>query len=200
MHTRARVEPTAVARKLVTSVTMADDAYKELFPDDRDPRLVQTEWATGWGSIASGFGYAAEKLTQGRSGFGATIDQAGLAIFFLQRHRVELILKHTIHALGVEVPGSHGLGLLWDCVRVAVEARDPAAWASFSADHGGLIDALKRVDDTSFAFRYPVDRKGVAVDRPTFIDLDALHARIEDLYWHAGGLVGWLTGTADGDA
>lgn len=177
---------------------MSDDAYREIFPTQRDPRFVQTEWAQGWGSMASGFGYAAEYLTRHRSDLGATIDQAGLAIFFIQRHRVELILKHMLDSLRAEIPGSHKMRVLWQHVGSAVTARDPTCWADFASEHGGLLDALQRVDDTSFAFRYPVDRRGETMGRPAFVDLDALHERIENLYWHAGGLVGSLTGTIDG--
>ena len=56
--------------------------FDDLFPSRRHQGLVQTEWASGWHAGGSGFGAAAEYLTEDRSKFGAEIDQVGLAVFF----------------------------------------------------------------------------------------------------------------------
>lgn len=64
--------------------------YDELFPSHQSPAFVQTLWSEGAHGIAGGFEYAARHLTEHRNEFGATIDQVGLAVFFLQRRRVKV--------------------------------------------------------------------------------------------------------------
>lgn len=56
--------------------------FDDIFPSERHPRLVQTEWAKDWFDGAAGFGYVAEHLTSDHARFGATIDQVGLAVSF----------------------------------------------------------------------------------------------------------------------
>ena len=166
--------------------------FDELFPSDRHPGLVQTEWAGGWLAGGSGFGAAAEYLTTHRGDFGAEIDQVGLAIFFLQRHRVEMTIKGVLDAVGAEVPGSHDLCFLWQCLRRKLESRDAGAWVGFDARHAELIHALQRVDASSFIFRYPVDRQGAEVARPAFINLQVLNQRVSDLYYEGWGWIDYL--------
>src|SRR3954447_14709805 len=87
----------------------------------------------------------AEYLTMHRGNFGAEIDQVGLAVFFLQRHRVEMTIKGVLDAVDADVPGSHDLAFLWGCSRKELESRDAGAWADFDARHMELIDALQAV-------------------------------------------------------
>jgi hypothetical protein len=65
----------------------------EIFPQEQWFEYAETKYAAGWSDVFWGFGYAAKYLTKHRSELGALVDQAGVAIFFLQRHRVELGLK-----------------------------------------------------------------------------------------------------------
>src|SRR5207248_2471688 len=119
---------------------------------------TQTQWATGWHAALSGFGEAALFLTENRKHFGATIDQVGLALFFLQRHRVELGLKLILaEESGDPVPGTHDLDTLWDACERAVRSTDANAWASFAKDVKPFVDVISRTDRGSFTFRYPVD-------------------------------------------
>ena len=166
--------------------------FDELFPSDRHEGLVQTEWASGWLAGGSGFGAAAEHLTEHRGKFGAEIDQVGLAVFFLQRHRVEMTLKGVLDGVGAQVPKTHDLDHLWECLRKALAPRDASAWADFDARHAEFIQALQAVDASSFTFRYPVDKKGVEVTRPAYIDLTVLNKRSNDFYYEGWGWIDYL--------
>jgi hypothetical protein len=91
----------------------------EIFPTERRERFVQTEWADGWVLTAVGFQEAARLLTEASRKIGASIDQVGLVVFFLQRHRMELAMKELLVGAGMETKDitTHSLTKLWDlCV------------------------------------------------------------------------------------
>lgn len=167
---------------------------EELFPSTRHARLVQTEWCKDWFDTALGFGYVAEELTERRATFRASIDQAGIAIFFLQRHRVELTLKGWLASLGSSDFGSHNLVVLLGKVRKLVRTKHPEEWQHFDSTHGELVRAIAAVDEGSFTFRYPVTRDGTPVKRPDFIDLDVMQERVEAFFY---AVVGWVDHEAE---
>lgn len=169
-----------------------DEVYEAIFPNERKERFVQTEWATGWGATTSGFRLAAEHLTKNAHVFRAEIDQVGLAVFFMQRHRIELVLKALNEAAGVEFKPTHSLRTLWSRCEAPLRKLDAKNWKTFKADHDPLIDAIARVDDGSFTFRYPVDTKGVEVERPQFVDLAALNEYVDKFMYDAHGWVDWI--------
>lgn len=148
---------------------------EELFPSERRLEYVQTEWAKGWAAGAAGFGYAAEFLTKHARSFGATIDQAGLAVFFLQRHRVEMVLKDLLVSFGIEFKPSHSLQYLWGLCQQGFASKAGLDWASFEKENGDFIKALIKTDDGATTFRFPVDQDGETIERPKFIDLEALN-------------------------
>jgi hypothetical protein len=166
--------------------------YEEIFPSERRREYAQTEWAVGWAAAAAGFGFAAEQLTKNATSLGATVDQAGLAIFFLQRHRVELILKDLLVALEVEFPPTHSLSRLWELCQTGFEKNGALSWQKFEPDHAEFIEALSKVDDGAANFRFPVDRSGKEVSRPEFIDLAALNRHADELYWSIYGCINGL--------
>jgi hypothetical protein len=168
----------------------------EIFPAERRLDYVQTEWAEGWTAGAAGFGYAAEFLTKHARSFGATIDQAGLAVFFLQRHRIELILKNLLDFLDVDFPAVHSLRKLWELCRQGFGASGELNWTEFEKENGEFIEALIAVDDGAAAFRFPVDRDGEEIERPAFIDLEALNRHADKLYWEAAGCMDFLAEAA----
>lgn len=122
---------------------------------------------------------------------GATVDQAGLAVFFLQRHRVELVLKDLLGFLGVKFPATHSLGRLWRLCQEGFECSD-LDWEEFEAENGEFIDALIAVDDGAATFRFPVNHEGAQIDRPAFIDLKALNRHADKLYWEAAGCMDYV--------
>jgi hypothetical protein len=168
-------------------------AAEEIFPSERRLDYVQTEWAEGWSAGASGFGYAAEFLTKHARSFGATIDQAGLAVFFLQRHRVELVLKDLLGVLGMKFPSTHSLRRLWQLCEQGFAPVDGLSWVEFEQGNGGFIEAMIAVDDGAATFRFPEDRDGEAIERPAFIDLGALNRHADKLYWDAVGCINFVS-------
>ena len=153
---------------------------EEIFPSERREAYVQTEWSKGWGYAGIGYREAARLLTKEKLTFGPSIDQAGLAIFFLQRHRVELSLKELLVARGVDIRGiksQHSLVALWYACKERVGA-ETFEWQQI--DSGSeLIAVLDDADPGSYTFRFPVDKHGNEIERPQFIDLDALAKHVD---------------------
>lgn len=159
-----------------------DDAQSlrdRLFPPERHPDLVQTEWSDDWSGVTIGFGYAAEYLTENRSKFGATVDYIGLPVLFLQRHRLEASMKAALHELGCSYPKSHSLTDLWAALEKEGLSRDPEGWKELEDRFKEFIEILNDVDPASMTFRYPEDRKGNKHVRPRYIDLDTLNQKAE---------------------
>jgi hypothetical protein len=169
---------------------------EEIFPGERRLDYVQTEWAKDWTAAAAGFGYAAEFLTKNAQSFGATIDQAGLAVFFLQRHRIELVLKDLLGVLEVEFPPTHSLRRLWHLCEQGVTGADGLSWTELQQENGEFVEALVAVDDSAATFRFPVDRDGEEIQRPAYIDLAALNRHTDKLYWDVVGCITYVTESA----
>lgn len=170
----------------------------EIFPKDLRPEFTHTRYAEGWEGIFWGFGYAAKFLTQHRANFGATIDQAGLAIVFLQRHRLELGLKTLLSVVRPDaLNNTHGLLGLWKGAEDAMCYLDRRTWDQLLAPHRDLVELLDRVDPRSLSFRYPTDREGTPVDRPPYVDLDALERRVDDFHWGVEGVLLWFRESRD---
>jgi len=165
----------------------------EIFPDHRHPDFVQTEWASGWGYGTMGFAEAARFLTENRAQFHATIDQVGLVVFFLQRHRVELALKELLVAHGgdlIQIKSPHSLLALWKACEQAVGAGSDS-WTYLDSAGIELVSLLHERDPGSDAYRYPVDRAGNAHKRPKFINLAALEEHVDGLTSAIGGYMAY---------
>jgi hypothetical protein len=154
----------------------------EIFPSERHPDYVQTEWSRGWGYGSIGFADAARFLTEHRARFHASIDQVGLVVFYLQRHRVELALKELLVAHKVDlstIKSPHSLRALWNVCGGAISAVDKQSWDYLDAAGTEVVSVLDSVDPDSAAFRYPENRKGEEHVRPKFIDLGALEKHVD---------------------
>ncbi len=154
----------------------------EIFPSEQREAYVQTQWSKGWGYAGIGYGEAARFLTEHRRDFGATIDQVGLVIFFLQRHRVELALKEMLVQRRFdlrEIKAQHSLLALWGACRAAVGA-DTNEWRQLNAGGSEMVALLADSDPGSYTYRYPVGTDGEEHERPEFIDLDALEGHVAD--------------------
>ena len=124
-----------------------------------------------------GFEKATRFLTEHREQLGATIDQTGLVIFFLQRHRVELALKELLVAHRADLKPTHSLDLLWkECKRILYARSED--WNSLNSAGAELVNLLHKHDPNSHSYRYPVDPQGRKHERPKFIDLVALEKHV----------------------
>lgn len=170
----------------------------EIFPSERHPDFVQTEWAEGWGYTSIGFEEAARVLTEHRAELGAAIDQVGLVVFFLQRHRVELALKELLDARKADlrtIKSPHSLPALWH-VCAETLGRDSDEWQFIDGAGTELVTLLDESDQSSHTYRYPVDRDGKRHQRPPFIDLAALDKHVSNLVW---AIRSFLDYAAEGD-
>ncbi|MGB0098482.1 MAG: hypothetical protein WBP81_38825 [Solirubrobacteraceae bacterium] len=153
----------------------------EIFPSTRSTNYVQTEWAQGWGFAEFGFGEAARILTEQRPAMRATVDQIGLAVFYLQRHRVELLLKQALIDFFDEpcrtLKAGHDLAELWHLLKGHVP--DSSNWDTLQREHGDFVSVMHEADKRSFSYRYPTDKSGLDSQRADFIDLDALQRHTE---------------------
>ncbi|WP_205697481.1 hypothetical protein [Conexibacter sp. SYSU D00693] len=171
-------------------------AADDIFPSHQSPAFVQTRWSEGWGYAVIGFGSAARMLTEQRAKMHASVDQIGLAIFFLQRHRVELVLKHALVLLGEDVEAvaklPHRLDVLWRRFGQVVRPLDPKGWRYLEGEFGDFVEAIHKADEGSFTYRYPVNREGEESKRAPFIDLDALERYAERFDLGISGFVDWI--------
>jgi len=171
-------------------------AANDIFPSHQHPNFVQTQWAEGWAYTLIGFAGAARMLTEQRKKMDASVDQIGLAVFYLQRHRVELVIKHALVKLGqapVDVAKlPHSLEVLWRKLGDAVKANDLKHWQDLDLRYAEFIDAMHRADERSFAYRCPVDRTGTTSQRAPFIDLEALERYADDFENGIAGYTDWL--------
>ncbi len=101
----------------------------------------------------------------------------GAPLLFLYRHHVELHLKSILLDAGEllddpqEVPVRHELVLLWERVRKLLLTIDGSSDGAWLERAGAIIGQFDALDPSSFAFRYPVDKKGLAA-LPTPLLLD----------------------------
>jgi hypothetical protein len=168
-------------------VSLAD----EIFPAERHPDLVQTEWSKGWGYQSIGFGEAARFLTEHRASFQGSLDSVGLAVFYLQRHCVELALKELLVAHRVKlktVTSPHSLLALWQACGQALGSEGDG-WRYLESEGMELVMLLHEHDRGSDAYRYPVDRDGVEHERAPYIDLAALEESVNKL---VGAIDGYM--------
>jgi hypothetical protein len=171
-------------------------AADDIFPTTGHHDFVQTQWSEGWAYAVIGFGSAARMLTEQRAKMHASVDQIGLAVFYLQRHRVELVIKQALVDLGqdeVDVAKlPHNLAVLWQKLRDVVSAIGGDHWRDLDSRYGDFVSTMHEADEGSFSYRYPVDRQGAEAKRAPFIDLDQLQEYAEGFEMGIGAYTDWI--------
>jgi hypothetical protein len=120
----------------------------------------------GWSLYAAGYKRAADILVASIERTFRGHDLLVYPIVFLYRQHIELELKGLLQTCGqlleIQEEGwqHHAIDKLWLRCRTHLEAISPGASATELAETGRLIAELATVDPTSFAFRYPEDKKG----------------------------------------
>jgi hypothetical protein len=156
-----------------------------------------------WNNYAYGYKQALKILIEKceNSGSQFALKDLVFPIFFLYRHLTELLLKEILHAyydfkfIKRKVPDIHDLNLLW------LDAKPIILEIFFDEQAGFLlknrtnfaktdirklnqqIKKLNTLDNKSFAFRYPVDKKGKQSIKEDIVEpLDVFKIHTEETY------------------
>lgn len=164
-------------------------------PPARDGHIVRTQFVGSWEAQFRGTGRLTAFITDHLLRFSAALDDAGLSLVYMQRHRLELGLKLLLErsgAAGDAIAAGHDLAKLQAvCETVIGSGTHAERWKQFRAEHDPLIQLISEVDRQSIVFRYPVGRDQRPLTRPPLIDLEELeratssfHASVDSLVDH----------------
>jgi hypothetical protein len=135
---------------------------------------MKTAFVGSWESQFLGFGRLTQFLAAQLPRYSAAVDDLGLGVVFLQRHHAELGLKLLLERIG-SVKTGHKLPELLEACSQAFSAGGRASeWENFIDENRAYLDLLDEVDPGGFAYRYPTDRQDRPIDRPPFVDLEAV--------------------------
>jgi hypothetical protein len=132
-----------------------------IFPsgEPRDGNILRLELVGSWESQFLGLGRLVAFLTPRLLEEAFAVDDIGVNVVFLQRHRVEVGLKLILERMGATAVGGHGIAALWRrCDLACAEAQFSSQWEAFDRARREFADLVDRVDPGAATFRYPVDR------------------------------------------
>ncbi len=132
-----------------------------IFPDGepRDGNILRLELVGSWESQFLGLGRLTAFLTPRLLGEAFAVDDMGVNVIFLHRHRVEVGLKLILERMGATPVGDHSIAALWSrCDEGCEKAGFSYQWATFGRAQREFAHLLNRVDPGAATFRYPVDR------------------------------------------
>jgi hypothetical protein len=145
--------------------------------------------AAEWYRFAVGYKEAADSLARSVGENAWRRNMLGPPVMFLYRHYVELHLKNLLSEAGQllddpqSIPPEHYLLSLWSRVRallLSIGPNNEDVWFKRADQIIGEFDAL---DPTSFAFRYPVGRKGAdSLPAPLLVDAENVRAVVDELH------------------
>jgi hypothetical protein len=133
-----------------------------IFPggEPRDGHILRLELVASWESQFLGLGRLTRFIIPRLLGEAAAVDDMGVNIVFLQRHRVEVGLKLILERAGGELIDKHNIDVLWDrCAQACSDAGFSALWDDFDLAQKEFGATLNLVDPGASTFRYPVDRR-----------------------------------------
>ena len=120
-------------------------------------------------------------------------------IIFCYRHYIELSLKHLIANYGPTVGvtrswNSHDLSTLWNKVKVIIKGYGVDVEDDSTCVVADIITEFGKMDEGSFSFRYPVDKKGGLIE----LQLDSYNlVNIADVMEGVEGYFNGLDGLLD---
>lgn len=133
-----------------------------IFPggEPRDGYILRLELVGSWESQFLGLGRLTRFITPRLLAEAAGVDDMGVNIVFLQRHRVEVGLKLILERSGAELVDKHNIDALWvRCAEACSDAGFSARWGDFDLAQKEFGATLNLVDPGAATFRYPVDRR-----------------------------------------
>lgn len=133
-----------------------------IFPggEPRDGYILRLELVGSWESQFLGLGRLTRFITPRLLAEAAAVDDMGVNIVFLQRHRVEVGLKLILERAGGTLVDKHNIDALWSrCAEACSDGGFSARWDDFDRAQKEFGATLNLVDPGAATFRYPVDRK-----------------------------------------
>lgn len=119
-----------------------------------------------WWIYTEGYNLAVDVLVKHVFANRCDLDALVYSIVFCARHSIELSLKHiyqdccTLLQQEYKLPMDHDISNLWSIVKPLVMKVLPNEDYSDFSYINDIVVAVNRADERSFAFRYPVDKKG----------------------------------------
>jgi len=150
----------------------------QIFPPGpaRDGNILRLGLVGSWESQLLGLGRLTAFLTPRLLSQSHAVDDMGLNVVFLQRHRVEVGLKLVLERAQAPIPSRHNIRkLMVDC-QVACATAHGKDWRAFVASQQEYVDLIDQVDPGAATFRYPVDTNAQPWSRRDLVDLKALEA------------------------
>ncbi len=157
-----------------------------------------------WTVFAMGYKHAADTVVKGlRAGHEPITEAVCLPALFLYRQFVELSLKGMLLDAGEllylddQPPGIHPLVPLWINLRKRInqiEAVDAEEWMDRAEE---LIRELDALDSSSYAFRYPVNKKGVPNLPMLKVDIAHVRSVMNEFEMVLSGIADWLSNYVD---
>lgn len=132
-----------------------------IFPsgDPRDGYILRLELVGSWESQFLGLGRLTAFLTPRLLAEAHAVDDIGINVVFLQRHRVEVGLKLLLERAQATAVGDHKIDVLWKrCEQACDAAGFSSQWQKFADAQKDYADIFNRVDPGAATFRYPVDK------------------------------------------
>lgn len=173
-------EPLRASQPPLQAVT---ELRATIFPPGppRDGHVLRFAHVATWESQFLGIGRLTAVATETLLAERHAVDDAGLAVVFLQRHRVEVGLKLIHERTREPIVAGHDLDRLSaHCAQSCARASMASAWRQFAAAHEPYVRLLAEEDPGSTTFRYPEDRAGAPWLRAHHVDLVALESAATD--------------------
>jgi hypothetical protein len=143
----------------------------------RDGHIIRAGLVSGWESQVIGLGRLTGFVSPRLLSQSHAVDDAALAVVFLQRHRVEVGLKLVLERAGQAIPGTHKLAhLLRSCEQACASIGLGGDWKATVGQHTEYIELMDTVDPDAATYRYPVDRSLTPWSREPLVDLLELEA------------------------
>ena len=178
-------------RRYRRTVPYGDD----IFPvgPARDGKILRLGLVGTWESQLVGLRRLTAFLTPRLLTQSHAVDDMGLYLVFLQRHRVEVALKLILERAKAPIPVDHQIMRLFGQCEDACRAVGIAkAWDSFAGAQQPFAELIDEVDPGAATFRYPVDKKAQPWARREHVDLEALETAGCAFHDDVNGLVAAL--------